>query len=115
MARDDSSSRTLKHQSNLDAVFVSVGGGGLISGIALYIKLMNPSIKVIGCQHVNDCCMYKCVKADRILDDYTSKQTFSDGTAGDIEPGSVTFDICKQYVDEWEFVEERAVYDVLDK
>lgn len=109
----------LDQLKSLDAVIVPVGGGGLISGIALAIKLHNPNIKVIGCQPKNDCCMFESINAGKILDDNIMASTFSDGTAGRVEPGSVTFEICKNYVDEWVLVEEediqRAVFDMMDK
>ncbi|XP_047126655.1 L-threonine dehydratase catabolic TdcB [Hydra vulgaris] len=102
---------------NLDTVFVSVGGGGLISGIALYLKLINPSIEIIGCQAINDCCMHESISAGKLIQNYSYLNTFADGAAGKVEPGSITFEICQKYVDKWVLVNEedieKAVYDVL--
>jgi len=92
----------------IDVVLAPVGGGGLISGIGGYLKAVDPSIEVIGCQPVNSCVMYKSIKAGEILD-IESLPTVSDGTAGGIEPGSITFDLCRRYVDEFILLEEAEI------
>jgi threonine dehydratase len=92
----------------IDAVLAPVGGGGLISGIAAYLKAVDPSIEVIGCQPVNSCVMYESIKAGEILD-VESLPTVSDGTAGGIEKGSVTFDLCRRYVDDFVLLEEEEI------
>jgi len=93
---------------NIDTVVAPVGGGGLISGIAGYLKAMAPSIEVIGCQPVNSRVMYESIKAGEIVD-IESLPTLSDGTAGGIEPGSITFDLCSRYVDEFILLEEEEI------
>jgi len=72
----------------VDAVFVAVGGGGLIGGIAAYLKSVKPSIKMIGCQPAQSAVMSASVKAGKILD-LESGETLSDGTAGGVEENSV--------------------------
>jgi threonine dehydratase len=52
-----------QHQGPLDAVFVAIGGGGLISGVAAYIKAVRPEIKVIGVQTVDSDAMLRSVRA----------------------------------------------------
>jgi threonine dehydratase len=91
-----------------DTVVAPVGGGGLISGIAGYLKAVVPSIEVIGCQPVNSCVMYESIKAGEIVD-IESLPTVSDGTAGGIEPGSITFDLCRRYVDDFVLLEEAEI------
>jgi threonine dehydratase len=91
-----------------DVVLAPVGGGGLISGIAGYLKALAPSIEVIGCQPVNSCVMYESVEAGEILD-IESLPTVSDGTAGGIEPGSITFDLCRRLVDDFILLEEAEI------
>ncbi|XP_072051609.1 putative threonine dehydratase [Amphiura filiformis] len=102
----------------VDAVFVPVGGGGLIAGIAAYLKQAKPSIKIIGCQPAASCVMSESIKAGKIID-IPSYDTLSDATAGGIEEGAVTFDFCRSLVDEWVMVSEKeisdAVYLILEK
>jgi threonine dehydratase len=92
----------------IDVVLAPVGGGGLISGIAGYLKAVDPSIEVIGCQPVNSCVMYESIKAGEIVD-IESLPTVSDGTAGGIEKGSVTFDLCRRLVDDFILLEEAEI------
>lgn len=109
----------LEQLPELDAIIIPVGGGGLVAGIATYIKACKPSIKIIGVQPVNDSSMLESVKKGYILTDNPIKDTFSSGTAGRIEPGSVTFDLCQKYVDDWVLLEEEeielAVFEMLCK
>ena len=98
----------VKQVGAIDAVLAPVGGGGLISGIAGYLKAVDPSIEVIGCQPVNSCVMYESIKAGEIVD-IESLPTVSDGTAGGIEPGSITFDLCGRYVDDFILLEEAEI------
>jgi threonine dehydratase len=98
----------MEQLGTFDAVLAPVGGGGLISGIAVYLKAVAPSIEVIGCQPVNSCVMYESVKAGKIVD-IESLPTVSDGTAGGIEKGSVTFDLCRHLVDDFILLEEAEI------
>jgi len=92
----------------IDTILAPVGGGGLISGSAGYLKAVDPSIEVIGCQPVNSCVMYESIKAGEIVD-IESLPTVSDGTAGGIEKGSVTFDLCRRLVDDFILLEEAEI------
>lgn len=92
----------------LDAVFVPVGGGGLISGIAAVLKSIDPAVKVIGCQPSRSDVMRQSVLAGKVVD-LPWQDTLSDGTAGGIEEGSITLEPCQQFVDEWICVEEDAI------
>lgn len=96
-------------QSAPDAIFVSVGGGGLIGGIVSYIKQAYPSCQVIGCQPVNSNVMKQSVDAGKILFDVPEYDTLSDGTAGAIEEESITFDVCKNLVDRFVCVSEEEI------
>ncbi|XP_013390769.1 uncharacterized protein LOC106159121 isoform X2 [Lingula anatina] len=102
---------------DVDAVLISVGGGGLVSGIAAFMKHVKPEVRIIGCQPSLSKVMFECVKAGRILFE-DSGDTLSDGTAGGIEEGSVTFEFCKKYIDEWILVPEeqieRAIYFMME-
>ncbi len=96
----------------VDAVLAPVGGGGLISGVAGYLKNVDPSIEVIGCQPVNSCVMYESIEAGEILD-IESMPTISDGTAGGIEDGAITFELCRQYVDDFILLEEDEIVNAM--
>lgn len=99
----------LKNQlKNIDYVFASIGGGGLISGIGGYLKLVDKKIKVIGCLPRNSPVMYESIKAGKIIDMKT-KPTLSDGTAGGIEHGSITFELCKKFVNDYILVNENEI------
>jgi len=91
-----------------DVIFCPVGGGGLISGIAGYLKQTDSDIKIIGCQPENSAVMYKSIQAGRILD-IPSLPTISDGTAGGIEQDSITFELCRKYVDDFYLVSEDEI------
>ncbi len=91
-----------------DAVFVPIGGGGLIAGIAGYLKAMNPEVKIIGCLPENSPVMAESITAGHIIEMETLP-TLSDATAGGIEPGAITFDICQQLVDEYILVSENEI------
>lgn len=92
----------------IDTVFVSIGGGGLVSGIAGYLKSKLGNVQVIGCSPQNSAVMVKSVKAGQILE-LESLPTLSDGTAGGVEPGAVTFDLCRSLVDQYVLVTEAEI------
>jgi threonine dehydratase len=97
-----------RHLDRIDAVYVSLGGGGLISGIAGYLKSVRPGVQIIGCSPEHSQVMIQSVKAGRILD-LDSLPTLSDGTAGGIEAGAMTFDLCRDLVDEYVTVTEDEI------
>ena len=87
-----------QHSGELHAVFVPVGGGGLISGIAVYIKQLRPDVKIIGVEPEDADAMYRSLNAGkRVLLDHVG--IFADGVAVR-QVGAETFKLCKQYVDE---------------
>jgi threonine dehydratase len=91
-----------------DAVLVPVGGGGLIAGIAGYLKSAHPDIEIVGCQPENSAVMYESVRAGRIVE-MESLPTLSDGTAGGIEPGAITYEMCRDLVDDFILVSEEEI------
>ena len=95
-----------------DSVIVSVGGGGLISGIAAVLKERWPHLRAIGCAATNTKVMMESVAAGRQLH-LPSLPSLSDGTAGGVEEGSVTFPLCQALVDEWIDIDEEAIGDAL--
>lgn len=87
----------LEQLSNMDAVVVPVGGGGLISGVGFVIKMLNPNCKVYGVEAAGaDSMRLSLEKNERTSLDCIS--TFADGIAVK-NPGSLTFDMCSKYVD----------------
>ncbi|MCY3990037.1 MAG: threonine/serine dehydratase [Caldilineaceae bacterium] len=98
----------LHQQPQLDAVFVTVGGGGLMGGIAIHIKATGSQIQAVGCQPQNSAVMLASVRAGRIVET-ESLPTLSDGSAGGIEPHAVTFSLCQNHVDHWLTVSEDEI------
>ena len=97
---------------DVDAAFISIGGGGLISGVASVLKAHNPEVKIVGCQPTNSPVMTQSVEAGEIV--FTeSESTLSDGTAGGIEEDAITFDLCRELVDEYDLVDEDAIAEAM--
>ncbi|MHC5064775.1 MAG: threonine/serine dehydratase, partial [Planctomycetota bacterium] len=96
----------------LDAVFVALGGGGLIAGIGSYLKSRNPQIEIVACSPVNSPVMHESIRAGRILE-MAYEPTLSDSTAGGVEPGSITFDLCRKAVDRYLLVSEEEIADCI--
>ncbi len=95
---------------NIDSVFVSVGGGGLISGVGGYLKSVQKNVKMVAVSPKNSCVMYESIKAGKQLD-LPSDPTLSDGTAGGVEMGSITFELCQRIIDEFILVTEDEIAD----
>jgi threonine dehydratase len=96
----------------IDVVLASVGGGGLIAGIAGYLKSVRPAVRVIGCSPRNSAVMIRSIEAGELLD-LPSSPTLSDGTAGGVEAGAITFELCRELVDDWITVGEREIREAL--
>jgi len=87
-----------QNPGDLDAVFVPIGGGGLIAGMAVYLKANSPKTKIIGVEPVDSAAMHKSIKAGyRVTLDQVG--IFADGVAVK-QVGEHTFDMVQQYVDE---------------
>jgi threonine dehydratase len=97
-----------KQIDNIDALFVAVGGGGLMAGVAGFLRSVQPHMQVIGCQPEASPVMAESAKAGRLLD-IPCQPTLSDGTAGGIEAGAITFDLCQKLVDEYVLVSEEEI------
>lgn len=96
----------------IDAVFAPLGGGGLISGVAGYLKRVDPRVEIIGCSPENSKVMIQSIRAGRIMD-LPSRPTISDATAGGVEQGAITFDLCREFVDSFVTVSEDEIRDAL--
>ena len=97
---------------DVDAVFVAVGGGGLIGGVGSVLKAHNPNIRIYGCQPAASAVMAHSVEAGELLD-LPSDPTLSDGTAGGIEAGAISFALNQAVVDEWVLVDENQIADAM--
>lgn len=87
-----------QHNGKIDAIFVPVGGGGLIAGIAAYVKYVRPEIKVIGVEPADSACLDAAMKAgERVV--LKEVGIFADGVAV-AQIGEETFRIAREYVDE---------------
>jgi threonine dehydratase len=94
--------------AQVDAVFVALGGGGLISGIATYLKAVNPAVQIIACSPSNSAVMQHSVATGQIIEE-ESLPTLSDGTAGGVEPGAITFPLVRDLVDRYVDVSEAEI------
>jgi len=97
-----------KQLAKVDAVFIAVGGGGLISGVGAFLKSVNPATEIVSCQPGASAVMTESVKAGEILD-LPSELTLSDGTAGGIEEGAITFELCRDIVGKYLVVTEEEI------
>ncbi|MEO0757423.1 MAG: threonine ammonia-lyase, biosynthetic [Cyanobacteria bacterium J06648_16] len=87
-----------QHSQPIHAIFVAIGGGGLISGIAAYVKRLRPEIKIIGVEPVDADAMYQSLKLGRRIC-LPRVGLFADGVAVR-QVGKETFWMCQQYVDD---------------
>jgi threonine dehydratase len=96
----------------IDALFVSVGGGGMIGGIAGYLKAIGWEPAIVGCSPAQSKVMHESIRAGRILE-LPSEPTLSDGTAGGVEPDAITYPLCRALVDRWALVTEDEIADAI--
>ncbi|MFA5520616.1 MAG: threonine ammonia-lyase, biosynthetic [Castellaniella sp.] len=96
-----------QHQRHIDAIFVPVGGGGLLAGVATYVKALRPEIRIIGVETEDSAVMARSIAAGKriTLDDVG---LFSDGTAVKLA-GEETFRLAQAYVDDFVQVNTDAV------
>ncbi len=92
----------------LDAVFVAVGGGGLIGGIGAYFKTVSPRTEIVGCWAANSPVLHECLRAGKIIE-VAEQPTLAESTAGNLEPESVTLDVCRGAIDRHVLVTEDEI------
>jgi threonine dehydratase len=97
-----------RQTTRLDALFVAVGGGGLISGCGGFLRSAFPHLEVIGCQPAASAVMAESVQRGEILE-LPSSPTLSDGTAGGVEAGALTFGLCQKFVSDFVLVSEEQI------
>lgn len=96
----------------LAAIFASVGGGGLISGIGTAIQQLSPGTAVVGCWPVNSTALYSSLKTGKIIE-VEEHDTISDGTSGNIEPDSITFSISQKVITDTALVTEKEIKEAM--
>jgi threonine dehydratase len=99
----------LERLPDVDAVLATVGGGGLISGVAAWIREHRPQTEIIACLPENAPEMYLSVQKGELVVLEQPLDTLSDGSAGGCEPGAVTFDLCRELVDDYILVSEEEI------
>jgi threonine dehydratase len=99
---------SLRQMESLDAIFVAVGGGGLIGGVGAYLKRFSPRTQIVGCWPQNSRVLYESIRAGQIIE-VPEQPTLSESTAGGLEPGSVTLDICRSVIDRSVMVSEEEI------
>lgn len=97
----------MNEMSDVDAVIVPIGGGGLISGVACAIKSISPQVKVYGVQAAGAPSMYNAIREGKRAA-LTGVATIADGIAVK-EPGAVTYEMVRQYVDDIALVSEDEI------
>ena len=101
----------------LSTLIVAVGGGGLISGIGLVAKVINPKVRIVGVVASGSPSMRTAVQSGHVVR-VMQQDTIADGIAGNIDPETITFPLVQEVVDEWVTIEERdirqAVFDFLE-
>jgi len=96
-----------QRQAPIDAIFVAIGGGGLIGGIAAYVKQVRPEIRIVGVQTTDSDAMARSLEAGRRIELH-DVGLFSDGTAVK-KVGEETYRLCRQFVDEIVRVDTDAI------
>ena len=98
----------LQQWPEVDTLYVALGGGGLIAGMAAYAKACRAGITVVACSPLASPAMAECVRQGAIKD-VPCGPTWSDSTAGGVEPGAITFPLCRTLVDRFVDVDEEAI------
>jgi threonine dehydratase len=97
----------IEDQPSLDTIMVPVGGGGLASGISsVYQQATDATI--IGVQSITSPVMYQCIKKGYIHD-IPLQDTYAEGLHGGLEQGSVSFELCRDNIDDWVILEETEI------
>ncbi|MEL6988062.1 MAG: pyridoxal-phosphate dependent enzyme, partial [Bacteroidota bacterium] len=100
-------------QIQVDKIYVTVGGGGLISGIASVLKTLKPEIEIIGCQPKNSPEMYLSIAKGEIITEDNFPSTISDGSAGGLEIDAITFPLCQQLIDRFILIPEKQIEEAI--
>ena len=96
----------------VNSIIVPVGGGSLISGIAIAVKSLNPNIEIIGVQTEGASTMYESWKARKVVkvEEY---HTLAEGLLGGLDPEAITLELVQKYVDELVLVKEKSIEEAI--
>lgn len=97
---------------SIETLYVALGGGGLVAGIAGFLKESGRRVDVVACSAENSAVMHHSLAAGRVLA-MESKPTLSDGTAGAVDEDTITFDLCRRYVDRTLLVTEDEIREAM--
>ena len=97
----------IEDQPYLDTIFVPVGGGGLASGVSSVYKAATDA-EIIGVQSETSPVMFECIKKGYIHD-IPLRDTYAEGLHGGLERGSITFEICRDNIDDWVIITEEDI------
>jgi threonine dehydratase len=103
----------LEDVPDVDDVLVAIGGGGLIAGIAGYLKAAKPGTRIVGVEPETSAFMKASVEAGRLVS-IEEGETVADAVAGGMEPGAITFPLCRDLVDDILTVSEVAIVSAMD-
>jgi len=98
----------LRQLPEIEAIFIATGGGGLISGVGSVLRQLAPGVQVIGCWPENSAVLYASLEAGHIIAAAESP-TLSESTAGGVEQGSITFDLCREVMHHGVLVSEQEI------
>lgn len=101
-----------EQQPGIDAVFASVGGGGLISGIGAALARLNPKARLVGCWPEQAASLYRSLEAGEIVS-VPDELSVAEGVAGGIFPGAVTFGLCQQLLHKSVLVSEAEIREAM--
>jgi len=102
----------LEQAPQIDSVYVSMGGGGLISGVASVIKAYSPNTRVVGVSASNSGALAASIRAGRVVD-VTHSDTLADGCAGGIDANTITLALATETVDDIIECSEQQIGDAM--
>lgn len=98
----------LEDVHDLEAIIVPIGGGGLIAGVAVATKTINPNIKIYGVEPAASPTMSRAIEAGHLIH-VEEEETIADGLSGNVESDSITFPLIQKLVDEIILVSEESI------
>lgn len=102
----------LEQLPRIDNLFISMGGGGLISGIGAVIKSISPDIRIIGVSATNSAALAASIQAGEIVET-KHLDTLADGVAGGVDAGSITLPMASEVIDEIMHINEDQIAEAL--